>query len=114
MRPFEKFSDEINKIAELHPTSRLVRIACRFEYWRRRYWSNETFHFKWVADEGTPIGEPIEVIHMTLHDMMEHQAQGILTSRILLEGLRVNAIQRLGFVRLDKWNGKTTIQPRWV
>jgi hypothetical protein len=45
---------------------------------------------------------------------MEHQARGILTKRVLLQGLKVNAMQYLDFERLDKWNGMTTIQPRWV
>ncbi len=114
MSPFEELSNEIDQISKLHSKSRLVRVLRRIEYWRRRYWTNETIPFEWVGEGGAPVGEPIEVVHMTLYDMMEHQVGGILTRKILLEGLRVNAVQKLGFERLDQWHGKTTVQPRWV
>ena len=113
MSPFEEFSAEISKVAELYPKSWLVRMFCRIEYLIRR-WKNEPLCFKWVGDEGTPVGKPVEVIHLRLHDMMEHQAAGIVTGKVLLEGMRANAIQRLGCEYLDKMHAKTTIQPRCV
>ena len=104
---------EIEKLAQLHKRSRTARLICRLKYlWLR--WRNEPLPFRWVDDDGEPVGEPIVVEHMTLYDMMEHQARGIMTAKILLSGLRVNAIQVLGFERLDSLHGKTTIQPRWV
>lgn len=114
LTPFEQFSKDIENISLLHTSGRILRFALRVEYWRRRYWTNVTFPFKWVGNEGVAVGNPIEIYHMTLHDMMEHEAQGVLTGKVLLEGMRVNAIQRLDFKRLDKLNGMTTIQPRWV
>ena len=111
--PGEKLSAEIDLLTKMHKTSRISRLICRIQYYWLR-WHNEPLPFMWVKDEGTPVGEPIEIYHMTLHDMMEHQARGVMTGKVLLEGLRANAIQVLGFERLDKWNAKTTIQPRWV
>lgn len=111
---FEKFSNEIDTISRGYSKSWIVRLFLRLEYWKRRYWTNRPLPFKWVKDEGNPVGEPIKIMHLKLHDMMEHQAQGVLTGKVLLEGLRANAIQELSFEHLDKMNAVTTIQPRWV
>jgi hypothetical protein len=107
-------SRHIDEISKSYAKSRLVRAVCRLEYWWRRHWANKPLSFKWVESEGEPVGEPIDVKHLTLHDMMEHQARGVLTRKVLLEGVRANAIQVLDFKRVDRMAGITTIQPRWV
>jgi hypothetical protein len=89
------------------------RLGNRLEFYRRRF-RNEPLQFHWVESEGESVGRPIEISHLTLHDMMEHQANGRMTELVLLEGVRVNAIQVVSFERLNEWNGKTIIQPRWV
>lgn len=61
-----------------------------------------------------PVGSPIEVHHLTYHDMAEHQCDGAMTAAVLLRGLKANAVERLGSRRLNRHNGITTIQPRWV
>jgi hypothetical protein len=114
MDHFEKFSKEIDNIAALHPLSWIVRWACRREYWRRRYWTNRPLPFRWVDEEGVIVGDTIEVTHLTFHDMMVHQARGVLTEAVLLKGLRANAFQKLCFAPLGKHVGITVIQPRWV
>ncbi len=115
MTPFEEFSTEIDRIATNHPKSRLVRWYCLFDFLRRRYWANKPLPFMLAsADEGQAVGEPIEVVHMTMHDMMPHAVRGALTGKVLLKGLRVNAFKHLGFERLDDWTGRTKIQPCWV
>ncbi len=78
------------------------------------YLRNRPLTFYWVGDEGQPVGKPIEVFHLRLYDMMEHEAQGQMTAEVLLRGRKANAIQVLRFDPLNEMNGRTIIQPRWV
>lgn len=103
----------IEQLAARFNTSRMARFLMWCEC-KRRHYRNTPFAFMWVEHEGVPVGPPLEVHHLTLHDMMEHQAAGRLTDEILLRGLRANAIQRVSFERTGDYWGKTTIQPRWV
>ena len=89
------------------------RVRDRWIYFRRVI-RNKPLYFHWVQNEGEAVGGPIDIYHLTLYDMVEHLACGAVTGLVLLYGLRINAIQVLGFERLDEWSGKTTIQPRWV
>ena len=90
---------------------RLISDLFRFGYRRLR---NQPLEFSWVGAEGIAAGEALWVFHLTLHDMMEHQARGMMTNLVLLKGLRANAIQVLDFKQLDDWHGRTLIQPRWI
>ncbi|MEK7612836.1 MAG: hypothetical protein AAB449_01670 [Patescibacteria group bacterium] len=89
----------------------------RFLLWlqyRKLRWRNEPLPFRIVAGEGEPVGEPMEVYHLSLHDMMEHEAFGQLTAEVLLKGRRVNAFSCEGYKQIREMVGRTTIQPRWV
>lgn len=114
MSPFEQFSAEIKQIAELHSISWIARLSCRIEYWKRRYIKNQPLPFWWVRSEGEPVGQPIEIYHLRLHDMMEHEARGQMTEKVLLGGLCANAFSVVQFDQLDDMHARTTIQPRWV
>lgn len=115
MSHLEKFSKEVDLIAKSHPKSRVVRVFCRIEYWLRRHWENKPMQFYFVdGDHGTPVGEPMDVHHLSLHDMMEHEARGQLTAEVLLKGRRVNAFSREAYVQMEEMVGRTTIQPRWI
>lgn len=113
MTPEEVLSAEIDILVSIWKEGRLARIFCWVQYRWLKY-RNTPFGFRWVDDEGESVGEPIAVYHMTLYDMMDHQARGIMTGKVLLEGLRVNAIQVLSVERIDDMTSKTMIQPRWV
>ena len=114
MSPFEEFSAEIQRLTNLHQRSRLVRVVSRAEYLWRRYWKNEPLQFAFTdGNKGRPIGGTIDVYHLRLPDMMEHEARGQLTAKVLLDGLRVNAFSILNSQGIDM-QGKTTIQPRWI
>jgi hypothetical protein len=112
MSPFEQFSKEIDTFARMYKKSRVGRFLLWIEY-RRRRWHNEPICFP-VAEEGEKVGEPMDIHHMTLHDMFEHEARGQLTAEVLLRGRRVNAFSVGAFERTDKMWGKHTIQPLWV
>jgi len=114
MDSFAEFSEQISVISRVHSRSRFARLLCRLEYYWRKHWTSRPLPFKWVDDEGVPVGDVIDIYHLTLHDMMPHQAAGVLTGKVLLEGLRANAIQVIDFRHLDDMNGVTTIQPMWV
>lgn len=71
-------------------------------------------HFEWTKTEGVPVGDPVEVNHLTLHDMMDYAVECKMTDLILLQGLRANAIHYIDTeVKGEMW-GTTTFQPRWV
>lgn len=109
----DRISPEIDAFAKAFKSSRCARFICRLQYhWLK--WRNTPLLFEWVGEEGEPVGEPIEICHLRLHDMMEHEALGVMTEKVLLEGLRANAFQVLGFEHSGTLNGKTTIQPRWA
>ncbi len=110
---FEQLSEEIDTFAQGYKKSRLMRFVLWVEY-RRRRWKNEPMPFRMVKDEGEPVGEPMDVHHLSLHDMMEHEARGQLTAEVLLKGRRINAFSREGYKQMEKMVGRTTIQPRWV
>lgn len=96
------------------PVRIFERTRRRLRYCWRMFFTNKPLRFHWVENEGEAVGKPISVYHLTLYDMMEHQARGIMTWFVLWQNLGVNAIQVLEFERLDDWNGRTMIQPRWV
>jgi hypothetical protein len=113
MYDFRHFSAEVNAIALWH-NNLLMRLAHRVEYWERRYFSNEPMPFPVVDnDEGEKVGETIEIRHLRMHDMMEHEARGQLTKRLLLNGLRANAFSIVRSISLNVQT-ETTIQPRWI
>ena len=72
------------------------------------------FGFKWVEEEGREVGKSLPVHHLTLHDMAEWAILWRMTALILLEEAEVNAIQVLGFERVDEMMGTTTFQPRFI
>ena len=113
MTTHKELSEHIDRIARLHKTSRVARVWYRLCFKLLRY-LNEPFRFRWVQDEGAAVGEPIGVFHLTLHDMMPHAVDGALTNKVLLHGMRVNAVQEIGFERISDMTGVTTVQPRWV
>lgn len=60
------------------------------------------------------MGEPMNVGHLTMHDMLHHSAQCMMTDLVLLRGMRVNAVESLGTtITGDMW-GVTKLQPRWI
>jgi hypothetical protein len=111
--PFEEFSKEIDTITEAYKRGRLMRFLLWLEY-RRRRWHNEPMPFRIVEGGGDPVGESMEVHHLSLHDMMEHEVRGQLTAEVLLKGRRINAFSREAYRQMAKMVGRTTIQPRWV
>jgi hypothetical protein len=89
-----------------------MRFRLWIEYrWRR--WRNEPICFP-IAEGGEAVGESMDIYHMTLHDMFEHEARGQLTAEVLLKGRRVNAFSVGAFEHKGGMWGKYTIQPRWV
>jgi hypothetical protein len=111
---FQQFSIRVSRIAETW-SSPITRFASFLEYTWRRRWSNKPLPFAWVGiKEGEPMGNPVVVEHLTLHDMMEHQACGILTDLVLLHGLRANAFSVISRELLGNFRGMTKIQPRWI
>ncbi len=114
MDSFKQFSAEIQKIAGLHSKSRLARFVCRAEYAWRKYWKNEPMPFEWVnKKEGRAVGDPIDIHHLRLPDMMEHEARGQLTAKVLLEGVCTNAFSVIHSQGIDMQR-QTTIQPCWI
>ncbi|HUD03156.1 MAG TPA: hypothetical protein VMR46_04080 [Candidatus Paceibacterota bacterium] len=104
----------MKEITDIYPKSRLTRLVCRAEYLYRRHWENRPLPFAFVSsDRGKAVGDSIDIDHLRLHDMMEHEARGQLTEQVLLKGLRANAFS---VVRTQGTNlqGRTTIQPRWI
>lgn len=73
-------------------------------------------HFKWVEEtEGTAVGFPLFVFHITLHDMFPHACQHFLTEEVLLAGLKCNAVSITNrFERIGELEGFHEVQPRWV
>ena len=72
--------------------------------------------FKWVKDgEGTAVGFPLFIFHITLHDMFQHACRQFLTEEVLLAGLKCNAVSTTGrFERIGELKGFYEVQPRWV
>jgi len=114
MSSFEEFSEEIDTYARVHKRNRIIgRFLLWLEY-RKRHWNNEPLGFYMVEGEGEPVGEPMDVYHLSLHDMMPHQVRGQLTAEVLLKGRRINAFSREGYKQMEEMMGRTTIQPRWI
>lgn len=113
MSSIEQFSKEIDSITEAHKQSRFMRFLLWLEY-RRLRWRNDPLPFRFVKGEGEPVGESMDVYHLSLHDMMEHEVRGQLTAEVLLNGLRINAFSYEGYQQMEEMVGRTTIQPRWV
>ena len=113
MSPFEEFSKEVDAIAQAYKRGRFMRFLLWIEY-RRRRWRNEPMPFRLVENEGKPEGESMDVYHLSLPDMMEHEARGQLTAEVLLKGRHINAFSREAYKRMEKMVGRTTIQPRWI
>lgn len=113
MSPFKEFSKEADTISEMYKQGRFMRFLLWMEYHRRR-WKNKPMLFHAVGDEGEPVGKPMDIHHMTLHDMFGHEARGQLTAELLLKGRRINAFSIGAFERTSEMWGKHTIQPRWV
>ena len=115
MSPFEQFSKEIDNTVKNYKSSRLIRFACWLEYRIRKHWHNRPLPFRMVkSEDGEAVGEPMEVYHLSLHDMMEHEARGQLTAEFLLKGRRINSFSYEGYKQMEEMVGRTTIQPRWV
>lgn len=78
--------------------------------------TDSPMRFKWVKDaEGAPVGFPLFIFHITLHDMFEHTCRQFLTEEVLLAGIKCNAVSITGrFERIDEMNGFHEVQPRWV
>ena len=72
--------------------------------------------FRWVKDtEGTSVGFPLFIFHITLHDMFPHACQQFLTEEVLLAGLKCNAVSITNrFERIGELEGFHEVQPRWV
>ncbi|MBP9668840.1 MAG: hypothetical protein KBE09_00955 [Candidatus Pacebacteria bacterium] len=113
LKAYTEQKELINELCTQYQASRFARFMMWCER-QCRFRANKPFSFTWVEEAGDPVGPPLEVHHLTLHDMMEHAASGRLTDEILLRGLRANAIQYVRFERIDDFSGKTTIQPRWI
>ncbi|MDB5224497.1 MAG: hypothetical protein JWO43_119 [Candidatus Adlerbacteria bacterium] len=113
MTPFEEFSKEVDALTAAHKRSRLSRFVMWVEY-RRRRWSNDPMQFRMVETEGKPVGDSMDVYHMSLHDMMHHEVCGQLTAEVLLKGRRINAFSRGAYKQMEDLVGRITIQPRWV
>lgn len=113
MSPFEQFSEEVDFKAQAYKQGHFIRFFLWLEY-RLRRWHNEPMHFLIVDGEGEAVGEPMDVHHVSLHDMMEHEARGQLTAEVLLKGRRVNAFSCEAYKQVEEMIGRTTIQPRWV
>lgn len=77
--------------------------------------TNMPMRFKWVdATEGTPVGFPLFIFHITLHDMFPLACDQFLTEEVQLAGLKCNAVSRGRFVRIGELEGFIEVQPRWV
>ncbi len=100
----------------------VFKRTCSFEDWQRREFelqtrirTNNPMSFKWVEDtEGTPVGFPLFVFHITMHDMFPSACNQFLTEETLIAGLRCNAVSCGRFVQIDKHEGFIEVQPRWV
>ena len=113
MSSFEQFSKEVDTIVQAYKQGRLMRFLLWLEYHQRR-WRNKPLPFRFVKGEGEPVGESMEVHHLSLHDMMEHEVRGQLTAEVLLKGRRINAFSYVAYRQMKEMIGRTTIQPRWV
>jgi len=97
------------------PKEERAELKKRHHEHLRRYSQNCPRYFPRVRDdEGDPVGPPIEVEFVTLHDMQSHAVHGELTNLVLLDGLRINAWREGGFERLGDLHGVVTIQPVWA
>ncbi len=114
MSPFEQFSEMVDGSAQAYKRGWLARFFLWLEYRRRRR-RNEPMPFRSVKrDEGEAVGEPMDVYHLSLHDMMEHEVAGQLTAEVLLKGRRINSFSCEAYKQMEEMVGRTTVQPRWV
>ncbi len=60
------------------------------------------------------VGNPIEVTHEAGDADREYALDCEMTDLILLNGMKVNAIQHLHTTVLDRTLAITTFQPRWI
>ncbi len=109
----KQFSEEVEGIVKAHKNF-LGRLLLRAKFcWR--FWRNEPMCFFCVeGDEGTPVGNPMEVVHLSLHDMAPHMICGDLTTEVMLRGRRANAFSVVNYEQLEEMVARTTIQPRWI
>jgi len=113
MNNFKQFSEENDCISRQYNQGRHMRFLLWIKYhWLR--WRNVPMPFRIVKDEGVPVGAPMDIHHMMLRDMLEHEACGQLTAELLLKGRRINAFSVGNFARNSDMWGKSTIQPRWI
>jgi hypothetical protein len=97
------------------PREERADLKKRQQEFRRRFRANEPLCFDFTRNEvGEVAGSPIQVPHLGLYDMMEHAVRGVLTEKVLLEGLHTNTIQIIRHEQVDEGIVITTIQPRWV
>lgn len=76
---------------------------------------NRPLQFKWVRpDEGEPVGFPLFIFHITLHDMFPLACRQFLTEEVLLAGLNCNAVSRGRFVRINELEAFIEVQPRRI
>lgn len=115
MRPFEELCQTIDEIASEYHKSLIARAVLACEYLYRKHWLNKPIPFIRVnEDEGEPVGEPFDVTHLRLCDMLDHAARGELTTLVMIDGLRINAFSVGRFEAIDTGYGRHMIQPRWV
>lgn len=78
--------------------------------------TNMPMSFRYVKNsEGVPVGFPVFIFHLTLHDMFPLACQQFLTEEVLLAGLKCNALSLTNrFERTGEHHGFHEIQPRWV
>lgn len=78
--------------------------------------TNTPMRFRGVEDtEGTPVGFPLFIFHITTHDMFQLACLQLLTEEVLLAGLKCNAVSvNNRFERLSELEGFKEVQPRWV
>ena len=77
--------------------------------------TDNPMRFTWVKPtEGIPIGFPLFIYHITLHDMLWHSCNQFLTEEVLLAGLKCNAVSRIRFVWIAEREAFMEVQPRWV
>ncbi len=108
-----ELSRVVDSVTKAHKLSWVMRLLHRLAFYYLRL-RNKPISFSLVGAEGTAVGEPLDVHHLRLYDMAEHAVCGVLTGKVLLEGLRTNAYEVVDYQPLnDDW-AKTKIQPRWV
>lgn len=103
-------------LVRLDQTNEAVRRSMkrRHKVWLRRFRLQNPRDFRCVQDVGEPVGPPLEVVHITLHDMLPRAVAARMTDEVLLRGLRANAVREVSFKQIKPLVGIVTIQPVYV